>query len=223
MNLYFLLEGKTEKIFHPYLIKFIAPHLTEVLKYSDVVQNNYYIFSNMGYPNILTKALPNAIEDVKLHNKSTSTPYEYLVYVCDTDEESSERRENEFYKTIPKNLNFKCKCFVQNRCIETWFLANKKIVKKRPENEMLNIYKSFYDISLKDPELMPLIAGEKNHADFHLKFLKKILQEHPQLSYSKNNPKYVCENTYIKEMVKRIKTSKHLQSLKNYIEFLESI
>lgn len=197
MNLYILTEGTTEKLFHPHLINVVAPHLSQVFERWDVMHNNFYIFGNMGYPHVLNQGLSNAIEDIKLHNATLpDQSFDYLLLIADVDDETVEEREKEFYDRIPAELNFKCLCFFQNRCIETWFLANKKIVKTHPLNEKLAAFKFFYNVALKDPELMPLYPEEKNHSHFHYKYLKCLLDEH-SLRYSKTNQYRLTKSTIL--------------------------
>ena len=54
---------------------------------------------------------------------------------------------------------------------------------------------TFYNVMTDDPELMQMLEGYRNNADFHYHYLREILKEHG-LSYSKSRPKEVLEESF---------------------------
>ena len=56
MNLYFLVEGaKTEMKVYPKWLSHLIPELTQVASLSDVNDNNFYMLSGGGVPQIYTQ------------------------------------------------------------------------------------------------------------------------------------------------------------------------
>lgn len=66
MNLYFMVEGITERKVYPQWISYLLPHLSRVNQASDARENNYYLISGGGFPSILNDHLANSIEEVNL-------------------------------------------------------------------------------------------------------------------------------------------------------------
>lgn len=222
MNLYFVLEGeKTEVLLYPKWINYIIPQLTQVEQESDVMTNNYYIFSGGGIPSIYNHTV-NAIKNI-----NDNPIFDRLIVCLDGEEIGVAARIAEISNYIKESgvkLNDKCKIdyVIQNVCIETWFLGNKKIVKQNSSNQKLLEYIRHYNIRNEDPEFMDKKDTFRNKAHFHISYLKEVLKEH-NLSYSKSNPKIVTERTYFNELIKRIDNTSHLLSLKKMIEILTDI
>jgi len=131
MNIYFLVEGNsTEKQIYPKWLEYLIPNLKRVKYYDQVENNNYYLISGKGYPNILHDGLDNAVDKIRETKK-----YDYLVICVDADEETVEERVNYINNFMQEqNINLgetKVEIIIQNRCIETWLLGNKKIFDSR--------------------------------------------------------------------------------------------
>ncbi|MDB9315843.1 hypothetical protein PN462_22215 [Spirulina sp. CS-785/01] len=130
MNLYFLVEGRsTETKLYPRWLQYLVPELTQVDNHDDVQKNNYYLVSGQGYPAILNY-LSTAVEDI-----TEVGVYNYLVICVDADEDSVKERKEEI-RTFIEEQNFelgstKVKIIIQNRCIESWLLGNRKIFDSR--------------------------------------------------------------------------------------------
>ncbi|MFB2923469.1 MULTISPECIES: DUF4926 domain-containing protein [Aerosakkonema] len=153
MNLYFLVEGNsTEKKVYPAWLAHILPELQRVQNYNEVVKNNYYLFSGGGYPSIYDH-ITNAIEDILSIGK-----YDYFVVCLDAEERTVSDSKQEIYELLQsKNIDMgstQLVIIIQNRCIETWFLGNRKIYSRNPQTSPLLDYTSFYDVSVNCPELM---------------------------------------------------------------------
>lgn len=229
MNLYFLVEGNTEKEVYSKWLGYLVPSLEEVDSPDEALTNNYYIFSAGGYPSIVGKELEHSLEDV------AKTPvYDYLVIVLDADEDTPEERSKWVCREVTKAkekltkdhvvipANCEIKVIVQNRCIETWFLGNKPVFRRNPQSTELSRYIEFYDVSQSDPERMP---KPPNHgvstADFHLNYLKLVLRER-RLRYTKQRPGDVLERHYLGQLKARLSDNPdHLPTLKGFFDFCD--
>lgn len=223
MNLYFLVEGRsTEKKLYPKCLEYLIPELKRVQFYNQVVQNNYFIISGQGYPSIISEGIPTAIDQIIEVGK-----YDYLVICLDADEATIEERKNDVKQFIlNKKLDLgstQLKIIIQNRCIETWLLGNKKIFDSRqPLQKPLLDYVQYYDVSQNDPEKLGSY-DRRNHADFHYAYLKAIFDAR-NLNYTKKFPGETQEGYYFKELLKRIQQQKnHLESFQDFINFCSLI
>lgn len=222
MNLYFLLEGeKTEVILYPKWISYLKPELKQVDFEKDAVENNYYIFSGGGIPSIYNHTV-NAIKNI-----NDNPIFDKLIVCLDGEEIGVEARIAKIQEYILNSgvkLNNKCEIeyVIQNVCIESWFLGNRKIVKRIPENVKLREYLQHYNVVENDPELMDKMDGFRNKAHFHFSYFREILKEH-KLSYSKARPKVVLEKSFLNELINRTDETNHLPSLKSLFELLENI
>lgn len=223
MNVYFLVEGNsTERKIYPKWLEYLIPNLVRVQYHDEVENNNYYLISGQGYPNILYEGLKNAVEKILETQK-----YNYLVICVDADEESVEERIQyirEFISDQEINLGeTKVEIIVQNRCIETWLLGNKRIFNSRqPLNLPLSSYVNYYDVSQNDPEEMGKY-DMRNHADFHYQYLREVFRA-KNTTYSKKNPKDAKEKYYFKELQKRVRDQpEDLKTFQFFLEFCEKI
>lgn len=222
MNLYFVLEGeRTEVVLYPKWIGYLKPELVQVDFEKDVVDNNFYIFSGGGIPSIYNHTV-NAIKNI-----NDNPVFDKLIVCLDGEEIGVSARIAEIREYINKSgvkLNSKCKIefVIQNVCIESWFLGNRKIVKRIPENIRLRELIDYYNVVEYDPELMDKKEGYRNRAHFHLHYFKEILREH-NLSYSKSRPKIVLEKSFLNELISRTNETNHLPSLKNLFDILAKI
>jgi hypothetical protein len=223
MNLYFLVEGKrTERKVYPAWLAYLLPELKQVKSYDEVKKNNYYLFSAEGYPSIIDVHLPNAIADIQQQGN-----YNYLVVCLDAEENTVSEIEQEIYDFLNAEKiqmgNIKLVLIIQNRCFETWFLGNRKIYSRQPQDSPLLDYTRYYDISVNCPELMGKYQDFNTHAQFHEAYLKELFRA-KNINYSKKNPGDVLKPYYIEELLTRIRVhNQHLPSFKNFIDFCNAI
>ncbi len=244
MNFYFVFEGKTEPIIYKKWFSILLPKLSEVKSYDEVTKNNYHYQSDMGIPNCYN-IVADAIQEI-----NEFPEYDYLVLFLDADalsidekrEEANEfiqkildKTENEYeYKNLPSNCKFHI--IVQKVCIETWFLGNRKFFPRQPHNELLKEYINYYDIFKNDPEKLASefieddenqnrIFGYATKALFHESYLREIFKERLKgQAYRKSRPKYVQEEDYLLQLLKRIKEEpSHLKSFQEFIEFCKEV
>ncbi|CAH8283888.1 hypothetical protein EV196_103449 [Mariniflexile fucanivorans] len=221
MNLYFILEGeKTEVLLYPKWINYVLPNYSEVDFENQATQDCYYIFSGGGIPSIYNHTI-NAIKNI-----NDNPIYDKLIVCLDGEEIGVDARIDEIKNHINHSgvhLNNNCEIHfvVQNICIETWFLGNRKIVKKVPVGLKLRDFIEHYNITEEDPELMDKMEMYRNKAHFHYSYFKEILKEH-NLIYRKSKPTIVMEKSYFQQLEKRVDETEHLPTFKQLIDLLYS-
>lgn len=226
MNIYFLVEGQSsEAEVYPAWLSHLVPELIRVDNFDEVHHNNYYLFNSYGIPYIENDIL-NAIQDI-----NSLGSYCYFVICIDADSATVNQREAKIIRLMQENQivlsnNTSLKIIVQNRCIETWFLGNRRVYSRNPQNNLRFIeYSSFYNVSQNDPELM----GKPQNFDgsiskFHLAYLKAMFNERGNMTYSKSNSLEVQRITYLNELIQRTKDGQaHLQTLNNFFGFCNKI
>ncbi|WP_013325510.1 hypothetical protein [Gloeothece verrucosa] len=225
MNIYFLVEGKsTEKKIYPAWLKYFIPELKQVEFYDQVDKNNYFIISGKGYPSILYDGIPNAVQKIKKVGK-----YNYFVICIDADEDTVTQRKQDVFDFIESEKikldNTQIEVIIQNRCIETWLLGNRRIFNSRqPLEKPLLDYVNYYDVCRNDPELMGKY-NIVNHATFHFKYLQQIFRcKNKNISYTKKFPCEAQKEHYFKQLLNRIRDEpEHLQTFRSFIKFCEKI
>lgn len=222
MNLYFVLEGeKTEVLLYPKWINHFLPEMKQVFFEKDAIKNNFYIFSGGGIPSIYNTTV-NAIKNI-----NDNPVFNKLIVCLDGEELGIEGRLKEITEYLEKSgvkLNDGCSLefIIQNICIETWFLGNRKTAKKIPEGIKLREFLQYFNVVENDPEQMDNFDGYRNKAHFHYSYFREILKEH-NLSYSKSRPKIVLESSYIESLIQRTNDTLHLRSLKTFFNLMEEI
>ena len=219
MNLYFLLEGKTEKKVYPKLLSHFSPKLNKVDFADEAKENNYYLVTAGGFPCLFDKALPKAIKEV-----DECSNFNHLILVLDTDNKK-EIREKIEHTRINTVLNSNCRFHIiaQECCLETWFLGNRAVYPNKQSNNNFLNHAQFYNVSQEDPELMlkpDCFTG--SISNYHENYLKQMLFTQG-INYSKKIPGGVTTTEYIAELKNRINETPHLSSLKNFFSFCESI
>lgn len=219
MNLYILVEGRqTERKVYPQWLKHLIPALEQKKLVEDVVHNHYYLFSSEGFPCILDD-IAICIEEINETSK-----FDYFVVVVDADEDCVDDRCKEIQECIDNQIitltdDTQSIIIIQNRTFETWFLGNEKIFKSNPQDTRLVTYQKHYNVSINDPEAMPVLPHDKRtHAQFHSDYCKLFLKER-NINYSKKNPHGVVEKHYLNSLIQRNQNTGHLQSLQKFIEF----
>ncbi|MFD2112086.1 hypothetical protein [Thiorhodococcus fuscus] len=221
MNIYFLVEGKTERIVYPKWLAYFLPELSRVDSPRDAVENNYYLISGGGFPGILTDHLVNAVDDF---NECGS--YDYLALVIDGDDLSFQEKTDEV-RSFVKDEGLvigddSLKIFPQIVCMETWFLGNKRIYSRNPSDKDVALLSRHYDVSVYDPEIMPKPNDYVGTlARFHYSYLKAMFRD-KNISYSKSRPGAVCEPSYVRHLVNRLESEPScLQSMRHLLGFFE--
>lgn len=218
MNIYFLVEGRrTEKKVYPKWLSYLLPELTEVDDPFKTSKNNFYVFNGNGFPSLLDNHLRNAIADVNEIGK-----FDYFVICLDADEGTVEQRRTEVLEFVKENkLMFKSSKFiiiVQNKCIETWFLGNRKAYSRQPQSKELKKYNDFFNVQTDDPEQMTKMDEFNTCAQFHESYLSEMLLE-KNIRYTKKNPNSVVDEHYLDELIARQRDTAHLLTFKDFLDF----
>lgn len=222
MNLYFLVEGKrTEAKIYPAWLSYLVPELQRVKNPIDVNQRNYFLVSGGGYPSLLHNHIPNSVADINDIGK-----FDYFVVCLDVDETSVQERTEEVQDFLTRENvtlnNAQLILIVQNRCIETWLLGNRKLYVRRPQSHTLLEYTQYFNVSAKDPEVMGKYHFA-HHAGFHLAYLKAIFAER-NIRYTKKKPAHALEQHYLNQLLARINDEpKHLPTFQHFVEFCKML
>jgi len=223
MNLYILVEGETTELqLYPTWLSYLIPNLKRVPSFNAVTTNSYYIFSGQGIPSIYNHAV-NAIKDINQIKK-----YDYFIVALDTEEITPAKRKEIVIEHIKKsgiglNENCKLEIITHNKCIETWFLGNRKVYKRNPVGERFKTYAKHYNVEINDPESMYKMDGFSQTAHFHHSYLREMLKEY-NIRYRKSRPKEVLEQSYSNELIKRVdELPEQLNSFSDCINLFERI
>ena len=223
MNLYILVEGKTERRVYPKWISHLLPSYRRINSPEEATSQNYYLISCGGYPGILDNFLRDSVDDV-----NNSGNFNYLVIIIDTDELTSQEKKQEVHDFIAENQikidNCEIVVIPQMVCLETWLLGNTRIYSRNSQESSCSFFANYYDVSKRNPELMssdPSYQG--TIANFHFDYLKAMLRN-KNIRYSKSNPQEVGEAHYINELLDRAKKDPDsLQTMKSFFEFTSEI
>lgn len=222
MNLYMIVEGKkTETSVYPAWLNILAPRLQRVDDPRALTDNCYYLFSGEGIPSIYNHAC-NAILDIQQINKGYYK-YDYLLICLDTEEGTRadiDREYNEYLqknKVNPQGVNV---VICEHRvCMETWFLGNCFIFKQNANTPEFIECVQNYNVSIDDPELMPSFDAEKNKAEYHLYYLKKMFAERNMI-YKKTKTDEVQKPEYLNQLLSRYKKTGHISTFGQWCDFI---
>ena len=222
MNAYLLLEGKrTEMKLYPRWFSILLPHLTRVLTPDEVIKNNYYMISGEGFPSLLNNHLRNSVLDI-----NNNPNFDYFIIVLDSEELTIGEKIDEVKTFVQReriNINSEFRIIVQNRCIESWLLGNRRIFIRQPQNAKLREFVASYDVYQNDPELSGKHIDYETHAQFHYDYLRFIFEER-NISYTKRNPSHAGSKQYFNQIIRRIeRNNDHLQSFQTFLEICKEL
>lgn len=227
MNLYFILEGKSEYFIISNWLSFLLPDFQKIDNYSKASENCYYLFDSGGIPHIY-KHICNAVKDINaVQETGVSGAYDYLVVMIDSENISPSQRAKIIDDELKKNntsLNKHCRiCIIpQNVCIETWFLGNQKMFSRNSQNPAFLDLVKHYNVMLDDPEQMPNMDPESTLAQFHYKYLQIMLSE-KRISYSKGNCREVTKSKYFERLAERFVTTDHIPSFGEFLNLIDEV
>ncbi len=214
MNIYLVVEGKAERIVYPAWISIVNSSLSQVQIISDVVSNNYYLISGMGYPYYFD-VIRDAISDI-----NDLQIFDRLVVAVDSEDMSYAEKASEIKAFLDSHP---CKVpihtIIQHFCFETWALGNRKLVRRHAHDIRLREYINIHDVITLDPALLPeLPQYDWNRAQFAYKYLKAAINERNcNIGYSKGSPRFVTHHKFFNEIQKRVQSSEHISSFKDFI------
>lgn len=211
MNLYFLVEGRTEKAVYEAWVGHCFPGLRRIERPEDLDEDCFRLIAASGYPDYLER-----IRDVLGEIREIARNRVDHLFVCvDAEEERFEDRSAEVEGVIrAENPVVPWTVVVQNCCIETWFLGNRSYVKANPTIDPdLGQFMSLYDVRARDPEELPNPWPDRfaTRAAFHEAYLKAAHRERNE-SYRKTRPRVVSRKDYLLGLVGRSDETAHLPS-----------
>lgn len=228
MKVYFLVEGRrTEPIVYRHWFRFLLPELEEVQGFDDVQQQNYFLRGAYHRSPSFRDRLEASIREANQCN------YDYLIICIDAEDRTVDEVRNGINEIVAEldadgislNDHISLDLVVQNKCIETWFLGNRKVFPRTPQNPKLVEYIQHFDVYLNDPELMSRPARNntfESDAQFHFDYFRTMLSER-NLTYSKRRPGSVVESYYLEQLKRRVQESEHLNSLRYLFDLCEHI
>lgn len=220
MNYYFLLED--EKSFMkvlPYWLKYMGFDHKRVADISDVKSKNYVLQSGQGITQLITKVLFDTINTL-INNPGK---IDKLVVIVDSEDKDIEERRKEIYEKINIKYDMQlfefdisiivCKC-----CFETWLLGCCGIYPTFEVNkdDFFFPYYNHYNIGKNNPENMETPTNcDETIAKFHFHYFHELMR-HKKMRYSKKKPDIVAKKDFFEGIVKRINTTDHLITFKDF-------
>ena len=178
----------------------------------------FTIISGGGYPGYY-QVIKNSILDTnRLDN------IDCLFLCIDSEELSFSEKLNQLESFIKKEcppVDSSLVLIIQNHCIETWLIGNKKINLSSAQNQALRKYRDFYNVNTLDPEGLASIDN-RTISQFTLDYLVLMLRE-KGLSYSKSNVSAVSNKRYFNQLVKRFEEHNHVKSFGYLLQELKKI
>ena len=185
MNIYVVVEGRTEHKVYRKWIPYLNPKIVYVgTAVSDITTDSFAIITGGGLPYYF-QVIKNAIEDVNDANH-----VDRLVVVVDSENMTREEKHAELLDFINRGCQ---PCIapvfivVQHFCLETWALGNRCVGPRDPQGDALREYKERFCVYENDPELLPAHPPKyPTRAQFASVYLKTMLKDRDaHLSYSK--------------------------------------
>lgn len=219
MNILFIVEGKrTEKMLYKKWIPYLYNSLDYVSSISELHENNFTIISGGGNPQYFERIKEIFRDIIELNNVN-------YVFICVDSEELSFSEKLQEMKDFIANdcplIDCEIKIIVQNHCIETWLMGNKKINISTTSNKELQKYRDFHNVNILDPEYLVSI-DDRTIAQFTFNYFKLIIRD-KGLSYSKNNVKYVGNQSYFNQLKKRFENDNHISSFGYFLNEISRI
>lgn len=231
MNLYILVEdGKSGHKLIDHWMGQLLPSLTRVSSVGDVIDHHYVIFSGLGYPRILGTDESTPQKNVlgqTIQTINQSQKFDYLLIFLDGDDEGVELRKTITTNKIKSYSQALCcpfQIFVQNKCVETWLLGNREFFPMEYSKNFLP-FVQHYNVSMQDPELMKMDHRQiaTTNALYHERYLRQMMQEMGR-HYTKSRPDPIMYSPeFIAGLQKRINETDHLNSLKEFFCFIETL
>jgi len=227
MNIYVVVEGEVgeKQVYREWI-----PYVNSALKFSSTLDqvnnNNFFIMHGGGYPQYFT-VIQNAINDVlSISLDGINRLFDRLVVSTDAEENSYEEKFQEIKEFIESNLENKkikyldCKIIIQNFCLETWGLGNRKIISQSNKSDELKKLTKKFNVSKKDPELLTLDHKETlTRAQYAEKYLRAaLLSKHKNLTYNKSNPQALLNKKYFDQLKSRLHDTKHILSFQGFLD-----
>ena len=232
MKLYILVEdGKSGHKIIDHWIPLLLPTLTRAKSIAEIQNNQYVLYSGMGYPRLLGTDRSSPEKNILGQTIDTINLYQtidYLLIFLDGDDDGVNLRHQIVQQKIEsyhRPLSCPYVIFVQNKCLETWLLGNRDLFPTTPLPNFLP-FLAHYNVSIDDPEQMekdPNFAFASTSALYHERYLRAMMQN-LGYRYSKSRPcPIMYTESFINGLKKRIAETQHLQSLNNFFIFMDQL
>ena len=213
MNIYVVVEGEIgEKYIYQRWIPYVNPTLSYVRNMFDIRDNDFSIISGMGYPQYLD-VIQSAIEDVNAHGN-----IDRFVVAVDAEEMSYEEKYAEIHSHLAR---LDCRAekiiIIQNFCLETWGLGNRKLIRRNPESEQLIEYKNIFDVTENDPEELPGYKGFSRVRFAEVYLRTALLERNRSVTYRKGKPDALFPRTYFEQVRSRFEQTGHIKSFEGFL------
>ena len=206
---------------YPKWLSYLTPFLTRANSPHDVQGNHYFLISGEGFPSLLDNHLINSVRDINNVNK-----FDYFVIILDAEELTVQQKIDQVIDFIAQKkveINCDLKIIVQNRCIETWLLANRRMFPRQPQDVNLRQYIRFYNVRNSDPELSGVYPDFENHAHFHYEYLKLIFEARER-HYTKRNPSDAMDQHFLDQLIERTNDmNDHIKTFQIFYNFCEEL
>lgn len=170
----------------------------------------------MGYPNYKDRII-KAIEDICERDFFIQLiiwidQEERIVEVIKTEIADLINNKIENYNiTANTSKSISWTLIIANCCVETWLLGNNKLARKAKKIKQNQEFFDHFNIAKYDPEECPRRDCDRNRADTHLKYLKKLFNS-VNSKYTKYDPGLAKELYYLMELKKRLEKG-HILSI----------
>jgi hypothetical protein len=219
MNLFFVVEGKrAEKILYKNWIHYLHPELTFVPHISELTHNSFSVLSGKGQPHILDVVKRAFLDIASLGN------IDYLFICLDSEDLSYIDK----LKQVESFVNDECpvisceiEILIQNHCIETWLMGNKRLNIGNTGDPELKRYKDFYNVNIYDPEDLEAI-DQRSIGKFTERYFKLMLRE-KDISYSKQHVGQVGNKGYFIQLAKRNRKDGHINSFGYFLDSMQTV
>lgn len=224
MKLYLVVEGRrTEPKLYTAWLTHYQPSLVRYHSVEELVEgaeDGYHLVAGGGYPSYLDR-IRNAVDDIN-GSLNAGNAIDALMVCVDTEGDFTIEEKIAELNELLSNLRPDCVALpiVQNLCIETWLLGNRKFFHRQPQSQELVRFQKFYSVLEKCPETMPSMPGYLTPVSFHLAYFRHLCWER-NTSYSKKNPGPALAGSFLEELLNRHASTGHLPSLATLASALE--
>lgn len=202
MNLFVVVEGNRDKDLYKKWITYIYPKLTFIFHENDFKQDNFKIISGKGNPQYYS-IIKNTFNDL---TKPNNVDYLFICVDSEDLEYSDKLKEvKEFIDKECSEIDAEVVIIIQNHCIETWLIGNKKLDISNINNSELTEYRDHYNVNVLDPEGLRSY-DERSIGQFTKKYLKLALMEND------HRMNYTPSKEYFDQLVKRFEEDNHMKS-----------
>ena len=208
MNLYVVVEGRrSEKRIYGTWLPLLFPGHARIEDPESAAGSHFYLVSGGGYPNY-KRIISQAVLDI-----ARMVPrYQHLMVCVDAEDATVDERRAELEPCL-KGCPIGATVIVQDCCIETWLLGNRRLVPEVPKSTNFSAFKAHFDVRSSDPERMAAPAEHAgSRAAWHAAYLRAAVADR-DLSTTKKHPGEAGGPAALDQLQRRVSETGHLRSL----------